>query len=148
MSKGWNFWRVMRNGWGEFCSIWLLSWALSGKRGKPMADWLTNQEQAGSSAALFLLPGSVGAVVGSHCDVTEELPLGLLTARICEGQPCVKWRHSAPDMTPIWLFSLVTIACTHIPIMFTPLEIMRSIWWHEKNSSGLKGRLNVARMEK
>lgn len=30
-------------------------------------------------------PGPVGAVVGSNGDVTEELPLGFLTARLCKG---------------------------------------------------------------
>lgn len=61
----------------------------------------------------MFLPGTVGAVVGSHCDVPEELPLGLLTTRLCEEQPYVKLRHSAPDVTLIWLLYLLCVARTH-----------------------------------
>lgn len=31
-----------------------------------------------------ILPGAIGAIVGSDGDVAEKLPLGLLTARLCK----------------------------------------------------------------
>lgn len=64
--------------------------------------WLTDS-RLGARQLFMFLPGTISAVVGSHCDVTEELPLGLLTPRVCEEQPYVKLGHWAPDITPIWL---------------------------------------------
>lgn len=60
----------------------------------------------------MFLPGTVGAVVGSHCDVAEELPLGLLTPRLCGEQLYVKSRLVAPDKTSKRLFSLYVV-CAH-----------------------------------
>lgn len=128
--------------WYEKWLSWILQWEIngvwSGKRGWPTLHWWTDNRPEGLQLFLFL-PGTVSAVVGSHCDVTEELPLGLLTAHLCEEQPYVKWRHLAPEITPICLFlpSLHSMhTCTSR--MFTLLYITRSIWWYEKNSCGFK----------